>query len=43
MMEQILAHLAAALAALEALDGTFEIDVCINNIAAIIEDVASIE
>ena len=41
-MEQILAHLAAALAALEAETGTFEIGVCIDNIKAIIEDVESI-
>ena len=35
-MEQALAHLQAALAALEALEGTFEIGVCIDNIKAII-------
>jgi hypothetical protein len=38
-MEQTLAHLQAALAALEALEGTFEIGICIDNIKAIIEDV----
>lgn len=38
-MELVLVHLQAALAALEAQEGTFEIGVCIDNLQAIIEDV----